>query len=145
MRDIGGFRGALDIVFSKIGAYFSSNLFKVALINDFFYNKSEHKNKTFFKRLNMSSLSILLSPILCIFDICSKRQRMKKQLIAQGMSRFKHSLEVTNLIKKTNSNSIILEELLNEKKIKDLLKYSKFNVLELPYKNTKNKENNEHL
>ena len=50
--DIGGFYEALSILFSIIGTYFSSNLFKSYLISDNFYVK----NKDSYEKIKTSDL-----------------------------------------------------------------------------------------
>ena len=95
LRDIGGFRGALDLVFSTVGVYFSSNMFKVALVNDVFYQRVDEND---FSKLSISLIFTLFSPVLSIITFCSKKQKTNNQLLSEGMKRFKKSLEVTNLI-----------------------------------------------
>lgn len=46
------------------------------------------------------------------------------------MQRYQQNLEVTSLINKVNLSSSLIEELITDRCIKDLYKYSKLNVLE---------------
>ena len=128
LRDIGGFRGALDLVFSTVGVYFSSNMFKVALVNEVFYQKTD-ENK--FTKVCISLIFTLFSPFLSIITFCSKKQKTNNQLLSEGMKRFKKSLEVTSLIHQLNSTGNLTKQLLCEDNTYELTKYSKFNVLEI--------------
>ena len=95
--DIGGFYEALSILFSIIGTYFSSNLFKSYLISDNFYVK----NKDSYEKIKTSDLLAVINPILgCLFNC--KYCRRQKKLVDKGINRFEENLEVTSLIMKIN-------------------------------------------
>jgi hypothetical protein len=115
LGDLGGFKEALNIVFSLFGTYFSTQLFRADFVEKYFKQKT--KPQAEIKKINIPTLYMLMEPIIsplmtlfcfCKWCRCCKSKKIRK-VLEDGEERLEKHLEVTKLMKKVHRTHDILK------------------------------------
>ena len=139
LGDLGGFKEALNIIFSVFGTYFSAQFFRADFVENYFkeVQRTAIKSKVEFKKIKIPTLYMLLEPILnplisifCFCRRCCRSPKRIRKLLENGEERLEKHLEVTKLMKQVKRTHDILKSFYkHDKDAKFMAKVNKRFVL----------------
>lgn len=134
LGDVGGFEGALQLLFPMIAAYFSSQYFRANFVEAYF---KQMKEKDSLAKVHIPAWQIVFEPLvskfvkMCCCLSCCKGcgLRQRQRYLDHGTDRIEHELEIVNLLKRVRKSEQLLKELLDDPKHEQMMRQNKHFVL----------------